>query len=133
MRAGRHAVDFIHEQQVGEDRTSVHAECSVGGLEYIAAQNVGGNQIGSALHALELQIKKMREAFHGERFSQPRDAFDQRVASREDHDEQLVHRVGLAHDDLRKFFSDVRSQRRGAHLHAGFSRSAWPLGSRRAE
>ena len=86
LRARRHAVDLVHEQQIGEDRTAVQAKAAGGRLEDIAAENVGGNQIGRALHALELQTENVRERFHRQRLRQTRHALDERVAAREHHD-----------------------------------------------
>ena len=86
LRAGRHAVDLVDQQQIGEDRPAMQPERRRGRLKNISAQDIGGNQIRRALHALKLQPKQMRQALHRQRLGQPRDALDERVAARE-HDD----------------------------------------------
>ncbi len=121
LRARRHAVDLIDQQQVGENRPAMDAERSGGRLENISAQDVGGNQVRRALHALELQAENMRERFDRQSLGQARHALDQRMAARQDHEQQLVERFVLPHDDLGEFPADVRCQIRYAHFHEGLS------------
>ena len=69
----------------------MQAKCAVSGLKNIAAQNIRGNQVGSALYPLELQLKDMRETLHRERLGESRNAFNQSVAARQ-HNEKTAGR-----------------------------------------
>ena len=86
LRARRHPVDLVHQEQVRENRAAVKAKAAGGRLEDVASQNVARNQVGSALHPLELQTEDVRQRFDGKRLRQARHAFDERVPAREHHE-----------------------------------------------
>src|SRR3979411_1261175 len=75
LSARRHAVDFVHQQQVSENRSLMELKSAVRQVEHIGADDVSGHQIGSALHALKIEPQKMRERLDGKCLRNPRHAF----------------------------------------------------------
>ncbi len=100
LRARRHPVDFVDEQQVGEDRSLVQREGARSQVEDVGADDVGGHEIGGALHALELQAHDPGERADGQRLGQTRNAFEQRMPAADERQQQQVDHLGLPHDDL---------------------------------
>ena len=78
--------------------------CSVKALvrhvEDVGADDVGGHQVGRALHALELQAQDARERADRQRLGQAGHAFEQRVAAADDRQQQQVDHLGLPDDHL---------------------------------
>ena len=54
LRLRRRAVDLVDEHDVGEDRPGPELEALVALVEDVRADDVGGQQVGGALHAREL-------------------------------------------------------------------------------
>src|SRR6266404_4891824 len=75
LGARRHAVDFVHQQQVSKNRSLMELKSAVRQVENIGADDVGGHQIGSALHALKIEAQEMRESLNGKCLRNPRHAF----------------------------------------------------------
>ncbi len=100
LRPRRHPVDLVDEQQVGEDRPLVQREGARRHVEDVGADDVGGHQVGRALHALELQAHDARERADRQRLGQARNAFEQRVPAADDRQQQQVDHLGLPDDDL---------------------------------
>src|SRR5258705_4968227 len=99
----------------------MNPETPGGGLKNISSQDVSRNQVRSALHALKLQTENVRQRLDRQRFRESRHAFDERMSPREYHEQQLVHGIGLPHNDLRKFSADMRRQIGRTHFHEGLS------------
>ncbi len=61
----RRSVDFVGENDVGENRSGHELKPSPSGfgvlLQHIRAQNVAGHQIGRELNSLETQIQNLRK------------------------------------------------------------------------
>ena len=100
LRPGRHAVDLVDEQQIGEDRPLVQRERARRHVEDVGADDVGGHQVGRALHALKLQPHDARERADRQRLGQARHALEQRVAAADDRQQQQIDHLGLPDDDL---------------------------------
>ena len=100
LRARRHPVDLVDEQQVGEDRALVQRERARRHVEDVGADDVGRHQVGRALHALELQAHDARERADGQRLGEARHAFEQRVPAADERQQQQVDHLGLPDDDL---------------------------------
>ena len=75
LGARRHAVNFVHQQQVSENRSLMELKSAVCQVEHIGADDVSGHQIGCALHALKIEPQKMRESLDGKCLRNPRHAF----------------------------------------------------------
>ena len=100
LRPGRHAVDFVDEQQVGEDRPLVEREGARRHVEDVGADDVGRHQVGRALHALELQAHDARERPDRQRLGEAGNALEQRVTAADDREQQQIDHLGLPDDDL---------------------------------
>ena len=102
LGARRHAVDLIHQQQIGEDRPLVEAEIlGIGGCAEAkdgGAQNVGRHQVGGSLHALEAQAEQPAQSLDDQRLGNARHAFQQRMALAENGDQHLFDHPCLAGD-----------------------------------
>ena len=83
MCARRSAVDFVDQEQIGEDGPAVQSEGAGGEIEDVGAEDVCGHQVRGALHALELQPKHLREHLHGQRLRQPWYTLNERVPADE--------------------------------------------------
>jgi len=116
LRAGRHAIDFINQQQICEHRAPVKSECASGNVQHIGTEQVSRHQVRRALHALETCIQSARQSLHTQSLRKPRDAFDKGVTSTEQRDESAVDQVALADDDFRKLSAAMRYHfRNGFH------------------
>jgi len=107
LRARRGAIDFVNEQKIGKDRTAVQGERAARQVIDIGAEDVGGHQIWSALHALEFQLKDMRQGLYCKSLGQARDAFDQRMPAHQHYQQKLIERFALADNGLAKLGADV--------------------------
>ena len=110
LRAGRCAIDFVDEQKICEYGAAVQRECTVRHVEYVRAHHVGRHQISGALHTLEAEPANSRHRFHGECLCDSWNAFDQRMAAANEHDEKLVGDLTLADDHFGKFAANVCCQ-----------------------
>ncbi len=88
----------------------MQSERAGGHLENVGAHDVGGHEIGRALHALEAEAANARQRFNGERLGQAWHAFHQGVAAAEEDEQELVYELGLADDDLCEFGADVSGE-----------------------
>ena len=95
------AVDFIREQDVGEDRSGTKAELLVGRVEHGDAENVGGQQVGGELDAFEGGAGNgARDGFGEGGLAGAGDILDQGVAAGGEAGEDTADGVILADDDL---------------------------------
>ena len=103
LRLGRRAVDFVGEDDVGEDRSLYELKLppALGGLlQDIRAGDVGRHQVGRELNAVEVERHHPGQRVDHECLSQARYSHEQRVAAREDGDEQALNDLVLSYDDL---------------------------------
>ena len=85
----------------------------------VAAQNVGGHQVGRALHALELQFQHAGQSFGQQGLGDAGHAFEQQVPFAEQGDQHLVDDGGLPDHGLAQFLFQLCCQR-GDCLHGRF-------------
>ena len=71
-----------------------------GEVQNIAADDVGGHEIRSALDALEIQRKKPGKGFDDQGFRYPRHSFQQSMASAENGEQALRDHLLLPYDHL---------------------------------
>ena len=83
-----------------------------------AAHDVGGHQVGSELYARILQMQHASQRAQQRGLAQSRDAFQQNVSAREQTNQDAIHHILLADDDLGDFLSDL-IQLRGGKLEGG--------------
>ena len=99
---GRGAVDFISEENVGEDRPLHETEfAGAGGLvKNHRAGDVGRHQVGGELHALERQLHDLTDAAHQQGFRQAGHADQQAMATGEHRGKDLLNDTGLPDNHL---------------------------------
>ncbi|MCG3775633.1 MAG: hypothetical protein JW395_2475 [Nitrospira sp.] len=71
---------------------------------------VGGEQVRGELNALKLRLDRVRQCADGEGLGEPRHTFDEDVAVAQQADEELLHKVRLADDDLAHFIQQRRDK-----------------------
>ena len=102
LRFGRRAVDFIRQDNVGEDGTFGENKGAparlVGFLEDVGAGDVGRHQVRRELNAVELQGHHLGQGIDHGGFGQAGHSHQQRVPSRQDADEQLLQHLVLTDD-----------------------------------
>ena len=103
LHLGRRAVDFVGENQIGEDRPFARAEAAGLRIVNLRADDVGGQHVRRELQAREFDVHAIRQRFHGERFGEARHAFEQNVAVGQQADDQPLGEILLADDDLAEF------------------------------
>ena len=94
--ARRHAVDLVHQEQVGKHRPGVERERLRTRPQNAGAKNVGRHQVGRGLHALEAQAQQPPQRFHHQRLGDSRHAFKQRMALAQHGNQDLLDRAALA-------------------------------------
>ncbi len=108
---GRRAVDFVGEDDVGEDGAADEAKLSAAGglvfLNDLGAGDVRGHQIGGELDAVEAQAQRAGKGGDQKRLGQARDAHQQRMTPAEKSDEQLINDGILTYDHLAQLRPDV--------------------------
>jgi hypothetical protein len=89
----RGAVDFVGEQDVGEDRAADEADHSPSGgavfLDHLGAENVRRHQVGRELDAVELEIDGLGELLDEQRLGEAGNAAEQAVAAGEEGNQDL--------------------------------------------
>jgi len=100
LRLGRGAIDFIREEECGEDRALDEGELVALEVEDVCAGDVRGHQVGRELDAVVLAPEDARERADEERLGHARHALHQRVLICEDGDEGVIDDLLLADDDL---------------------------------
>ena len=102
LRFGGGAVDFVRQEDVGEDRPFDKPETSlplVVFLQHVGAGDVGGHQIRRELNPLEADIQNPGQRADHQGFGQPRHPFQQAVPAGKDGREELLDDFVLPHDD----------------------------------
>ena len=98
LHLGRRPVDLVGEDEVGEDRAERHLE--VAGLLVVdpGADEVGGDQVGRELDALEVHPDRLGERLDRHRLGQTGDALDEQVPTGQERDEHPLEELVLADD-----------------------------------
>ena len=100
----RCAVDFVRENDVGENRAANKDKRAFPGLirflENVRAGNVRGHQVRRKLDAIELQRHDLRQRIDDHRLRQSRHAHEQAVASGKNTNQQSFDDLFLADDDF---------------------------------
>ncbi|PQM46867.1 hypothetical protein C1Y40_02955 [Mycobacterium talmoniae] len=111
----RGPVDFVGEQQVGEDRSAPELETARLHVVDGRPQQVGGQQIRGELHPGEAEPQRRGEGPRDQGFAEPGQVLDQHVAARQHRDQDQAQRGPFAdHDafDLVEHRLAVRGGRR---------------------
>ena len=107
LGARRHAVDFVDEKQVSEHGTGVKGERVGTGTKNRGAEDVGGHQVGSGLHALKAEPEQTAERLHHQRLGDAGNALKQRVALAQDGNQHLFDGLRLPGDHAAQFSARV--------------------------
>ena len=97
---GGRAVDLVGEEEVGEDRAERRPELARLLVVDPRADQVGRDEVGRELDALELAADRLGQRLDRHRLGKARDALDEDVAAGEQRDDQPLQQVVLADDDL---------------------------------
>ena len=97
---GRRPVDLVGEQQVREHRAQRRPELA--GLLVVDARadEVGRDEVGRELDALELAADRVGDGLDRHRLGEARHALDEDVAADQQRDDEPLQEVVLADDDL---------------------------------
>ena len=109
LHLGRRAIDFVGQDQVGEDRAELRRELAGARIVDQRADQIGRQQIGRELQALEAGLNAGRQRFHGQRLGQPGHAFEQDVAVREQAEQKPIDQIFLADDDVANLLAQRRN------------------------
>ena len=103
LGARRHAVDLVHQQQIGKHRPGMERERVRARAQDRGAEDVGRHQVGRGLHALKAQAQQPPQRFHHQRLGDARHAFKQRVTLAQHGDQHLLDRAALPGDHPAQF------------------------------
>ena len=99
---GGRAVDFIREDDVGEEGAVEEFECSFAGaavfVHHVRAGDVAGHEVGGELDTIEAEAETLGKSADHERLGEARDAFEDAMPAGEEADEELVDDFFLADD-----------------------------------
>jgi hypothetical protein len=101
---GRRPVDFVGQDDLGEDRPMLEAELAPprGRVVHhdIRPDDVGGHEVRRELDAVEVQAQGLRQRADQVGLAQPRHALQQRVSAHEQAGQHAVHDLGMPDDRL---------------------------------
>ena len=110
LGAGGGAIDLVDQEQVSEDGSAMQVEAAGTHVEDVGAGDVGGHQIGGALHALEAEAADASQCLDGERLRQARYAFNHGVPAADQNQQELIDDFALANDHFGEFGANVRGK-----------------------
>ncbi len=102
---GRRAVDFVGEDDVGEDRAGDKGEApaGIGILEDFGAGDIGGHEVRCELDALEIEREDLRDRFDQQRLREAGSAGDEAMAAGKQRQQEVFDDLFLADDDFGEF------------------------------
>jgi hypothetical protein len=103
LGARGHAIDFVGEEELGEDGAAMEGELTGLEREDAGAENVGGHHIGRALDAAEVEGEKTGQGFDGHGLGHAGNTFDEGVTAAKEGEDGLLNELGLAGDDFAEF------------------------------
>ena len=107
LHLGGGAVDLVGEQQLSEDGALAGHELAGALVVDEGADEVGRQQVGSELDALEADRQRPRQGLDGQRLGEAGDPLDQQVAAAEHADQHAVDEVLLADQYLAQLGFDL--------------------------
>ena len=100
LHLSRGTVDFIRQDEIGEDRTFADLELLALLRIDHRAYDIGRKQVRSKLDPAELRIHRRRKRVDGQRLCQTGHTFEQDMPIREEADQQILYQMLLPHYDL---------------------------------
>ena len=107
LRLGRRAVDFVGQQNVGEDRPLDETEFSPPAFtlfQNVGAGDVRRHQVGCELNPAKVHIQQFGDCAHHESLGQSGNADQKTMPTRKDRGQNLINDSVLTDDHLVKFF-----------------------------
>ena len=108
---GRGAVDFVRQQEIGEDGSADEFQLAPAGLGIllndVRAGDVGGHEVGRELDAAEGKVQGRGEGLNHDGFGEAGHTFEQAMTAAEDRVDQLFEHLVLADDDLMELRQQV--------------------------
>ena len=104
------AVDFVHQQHVGEYRTRLEGELASARIEDVNAGDVGGHQIGGALHALEVAVQHLGQRLAEQRLANAGRSLQQHMAAADQGDANLMDGIESAEQNAAQLRLQVAFQ-----------------------
>src|SRR5216683_754030 len=101
LRARGGAVDFVSENDVGENRAGAEFKFARFGIVDADAEDVAGEQVRRELDALKAAMEGFCKGLRESGFADAGDVFDEQVTAREQGDKRELDGVFLAVDDAR--------------------------------
>ena len=92
------AVDLVREQEVAEHRAELGVERRVVGAVDARADEVGRDEVGRELDAVERPAEHVGGRLHRQRLGEPRHALDQQMAARQQADQHALQHLILTGD-----------------------------------
>ena len=111
LHLGRRAVDFVGQDDVGEERALLDVKVLALLVEHHGADDIGRQQVGRELDPGERRVHHLREGAHRQGLGQAGHALQQDVPAGQQPDEQPLHHLVLPHDHLADFGRDPRAER----------------------
>lgn len=112
LRFRRRSVDFIREEQLGEDRSLI--ELKFGNavavlFENLASDDVRWHEVGRKLDSLRIKSENFCECADHDRFRESGDADQETVPLAEKRRKDSLHGLRLSHDDFAHLCADFRT------------------------
>ncbi len=98
LRLGRGPVQFVRQQDVGEDRSGMEDRGHPLAIEDHGADEVGGQQVGRELHPAAVQAERLRQRLGQRGLSDPRQILNEEMAPGGQAGEGEAHNVTLAEE-----------------------------------
>ena len=108
MHFGRRAIDFVGQNQVRKERAELGREFAAARIVNQRADQVGRQQVGRELQTLKAGLNAGGQRFHGQRFGQAGNAFEQDVPVGQQAEQQPIDQILLPDHDM----PDLLAQRR---------------------
>ena len=89
MGFGWGAVDFVGQENVGENRAALEVEAPSFKLKNLRPHNVTRHQVGGELDAAKFSVDEARQRLGKQRFGRARYAFEKDVSTRQKSDDDL--------------------------------------------
>ncbi len=133
LHLGRRAVDLICQHDVMEQRTALELEAARLRPENVRACEIGRQQIGGELHAVEIRLDITGQRLDHGGLGQAGSTLHQQMTVREQRHQQAVNQMRLANDAASQVVANVQKSLLQAgyrlglgHVHRGFRHDLAP-------
>ncbi len=114
---GRRAIDFVGQQNIGEDRAGLEDDFTLALLvllQNMRSENIARHQVGGELHPLEVELQQLTKGFDQGGFADARLPFEQQMTACENPDQDESVQVATPQQNAVEF-----GQNLSGHLHHG--------------